>query len=63
MHGETVKFIIPYLNLLRYVLTLNVSAFHTAISYWHFSTNQLQGTVQKSQLPALQMADIRATQP
>jgi hypothetical protein len=59
----TFNFIIPYLKLTRYVLMLNVSAFHTAISYWHFSTNQLQGTVQHNQLPALQMADIRVTQP
>ena len=42
---------------------LNVSAFHTAISHWHFSTNQLQGTVHHSPLLAAQMADIRITQP
>jgi hypothetical protein len=44
------NFVIPYLNLSRYtyVLMLNVSAFHTAISYQHFSTHQLKGTVQQS---------------
>jgi len=59
------SFVTPYLNQpsYTYVLMLNVSAFHTAISYRHFSTHQLQGTVQHSQLPALQMADIRGTQP